>query len=195
MTTSVRARLEDAVIERLQALREPAGVKTIRPYAGEMGIGKPEDITRALNGVRPGILVSTERGSFKGMATSRDRYHRDIEIALYLVTGGGTTREDRQRGDNQIYEIADSVLHRLIGIRPLLGDDVAFGAFEPVGEEVLLHTPELLVWVQTWNISVTCDLEEEPAPDITEVRGRITVEDDTADEPLLVGVNHLITPT
>lgn len=193
MSGAVRTRLEDAVIERLQTLKGATGVKTIRPYAGEMGIGKPEDITRALNGVRPGILVTTERGSFASESVGRNRYHRAIEIGLYLVTGGGANFEARTRGDNQIYEISDETLKRLIGIRPIVGDDVAFGAFEPVSEEVLLHTPEILVWLQTWNITATCELEEEPAVDVTEVGGRVrAVEDDSA-EPVIVGVTTLIT--
>lgn len=197
MTTSVRTAVEDAVIDLLEDLRSPSGVKVVKPYAGEMGTGKPEDITRALNGVSPGILVATERGQFQGISVARNRYRREIEISLYIVTSGQRSREARQRGDNQIYEIVDSVLSRLIGVKPDLGlddDAVAVGHLEPVSEDVLLHDPVLLVWKQTWAITVECQLAEPPAPDVTEVVGSMAPPlVDGGDLGPVVGASTLIT--
>jgi hypothetical protein len=190
--TAVRAMLEDAVVTLLQDLVAPLGIRTIRAYAGEMGTGTAEDMMRALNGLAPGILVSTDRGTYKGISVHRDSYHRDIELVLYLISSVQSTREDRLRGDNQIYEMADAILSRLIGIKPDLGSDVSCGHLEPVGEEEIVHSPQIAVWRQNWLITVEAELAEQPSADVTETLGRIGSEDEATPTAPACGVSNLI---
>lgn len=197
MTRSVRTRLEDAVVAVLDDLVGAGGMlRTVRPYAGELAAGgasKPEAVMQALNGLAPGILVTTERGVFKGMSSNRRIYHRDIEVVLYLVSTNQASREDRVRGENEIYEIAEAALVRLTGLRPDLGADVDCGHFEPTSEEVIVLDPIFAIWRQSYLITVEVERVFPPAADITEVRGRVNApsDDDPAGNPLITLTNVL----
>lgn len=190
--TSTRTRLEDAIVGLLKDLVKPLGLRTVKPYAGEMGTGAAEDITRALNGLAPAILVSTDRGNYKGISVSRDAYHRDIELILYLISGSQSTREDRLRSEGQIYDMGEAILARLIGVHPDLGPGVECGHLEPVGEEEIAHTAQIAVWRMTWTLSVEVELADKPAANVTEALGQIGSEDETASPAPFVGVSTLI---
>jgi hypothetical protein len=196
MTRSARARLEDAVADALGDLVGADGILTVRPYAGELAAGgqaRPEAVMQALNGLAPGILVTTERGVFKGMSTNRRVYHRDIEVVLYLVSKNQRSREARTRGENEIYEIAELALSRLTGFVPDLGPDVAVGHFEPTSEEVIVFDPTFAIWRQSYLVTVEIERVRPPAPEVTEVLGRVNApaDDDGAADPL-IGVSNLI---
>jgi hypothetical protein len=191
---SARADIEDAVIALLKDMVRPGGVQTVRHYAGEMGVDTAEDVMAALGGAAPGILVTTDRGLYKGITVQRDRYRRDVEVVLYLVSVSQSTREARLRGPNQLYELADATVGRLTGVKPLPGEGC--GHLEPVSEEVVAHTPVIAVWRQSWMVTVESELAEAPAADVTEVAGRVAdeAEEEPEDEAApIVRVSNLIT--
>ncbi len=185
--SSVRARVRDAVIALLQDM---PGKIPVRAYRGELG-AKEEDAMRALNGMCPGILVSIERGGFRGVQVQRRRYRWDLAIVLRLASSMQSTREDR---DDELAELEDEIIARLTGALPALDGLVPVGHLEPVSDEVWVHTPEVCIWEMVWKLTVEVELAEKPAAPITETLGRINApqDEDNAADPI-VQVSTLIT--
>lgn len=195
MALSVRKAIEDAIIVQLGDLVTGGKVRTVRPYSGELAKGEAEDVMKALNGLAPGILVSTTHGGYRGIAVNRRRVRRDIDIPLYLVNVSQSSPEDRVRGDGGIYELEDLVLERLTGVKLDLGAVVVpIGHLEPIAVEVKAHDTNACIWVQTWRITVEAEQRDAPAPNVTQVVGSLNApsEQDSAGNPI-VQVSNLIT--
>jgi len=187
MALPVRTQVENAVIALLKDLETSRKVRTVRPYNGELAAPKSEDILRALNGQLPGILVATENGEYHGVQVQRRCYRREIEIALYLVSGSQNAREERTRGANQIYAMEDAAFARLAGVKPVLDEAVAVGHLVPVSEQVIGHDPVVCAWKQTWRLMVEVERLEPAAPAVTEAVGELVVPAE-AEEPTQVAV-------
>jgi hypothetical protein len=185
--------LEDQVIGRL-ALLLPAGVRAIRPYNGELS--KPAaDALQALNGLAPGILVSTTQGTFHGIAANKRRIRRKLDVLLYLLSVKASSPEDRARAPGQVYDLLDRTLKRLIGFKPDFGGlATPTGLMEPTLEEVMAHDATACIWKQHWDVVVEMERDEEPAPNVTLVDGSLNApsEQDNAGDPI-VQVSNLIT--
>lgn len=190
--TSVRSAVRDSIVELLKGLEGAGVVRTVRPYAGELGGEEADDVMEALNGIAPAILVAVEQGAYRGIDVRRRSYRRDLSIVLYLVSTLQTKPEAR---DDQLGEIEDRVLALLTGAKPELGAlAVPHGHLEPVSEEVMVHDPTVCIWRQRWQITAQAELAEPPAPNVAQVDGKLNApsEDDNAGDPI-VQASTLIT--
>lgn len=176
MARPTRTQIEDGVVALLADLVTTRVVDTVRPHNGEMGAERVDDILRGLGGRVPGVLVATEAAKFEGMQVQRRLVRRTIDVALYLVSGAQSTREDRTRRD--IYAILDATLERLTGALLAADPGVELGHLAPVSEEVMHHDDRLCVWRQVWQLSVEAELAARPAPAVAEVGGRVRLDED-----------------
>lgn len=190
---AVRSRIRDAFVAMLSDLKLEGRKVHVRPYNGELGAKDADQVMQALNGLSPGILVATERGSYKGISTHRRRYRRDVSVVLYMVSTSQGAREDRA---DELAQLEDMVLARLTGVAPDGLADVAHGVLEPISEDVMAHDATVCIWKQEWSLTVECNLAERPSATITETVGGLKAppEEDQAVSPL-VQVTNLITPT
>jgi hypothetical protein len=141
---SLRERLELAVIEDLKAISYLADV---RAYDGELGNGdedKLDTIKRSLNGINPGVLVSTGAGKFSTRNTQRRRYTREVDVQLVLVTRSVRSRVDQRHGPLSMYRLLEDVLGRLCGWDAGVE---GVGPMAATSEEPFIQEPDLCVWL------------------------------------------------
>jgi phage gp37-like protein len=155
--TSVRAQIEDAIVERVSQLKPR--IALVEPYDGEIGVLGLDEIVATIGGKFPGVLVTAGKASYSDTKTNRRSGRKTIEVKMVVADRALRSRSDAQRagiGDEPgIFGVLDLIQGLLFGHD--LGIDGVY-RLEPYAEDVLFQSKDVVVWQVTY--SAPTDVEK-----------------------------------